>query len=111
MSETKIVSAENAEIYDFLAHEYGYSIEYIKKLDILSILNLIRAAIKRKRKDIIQLCNLIRVSVWGDREIKDTDIPEEENNEEALRTLIKTMTKATDTQIDEMKEKHIVIPI
>jgi len=110
MSETKVVSAENAEIYDFLAHEYGYSIEYIKELDVLSILHLIRAAIKRKRKDLIQLCNLIRTSVWGEREIKESDMPEE-NSEDALRTLIKGMTKASDEQIDEMKEKGIPIPI
>lgn len=111
MSETKNVSAENAEIYDFLAHEYGYSIEYIKELDILTILNLIKSAIKRKRKDLVQLCNLVRTAVWGEKEIKESDVPEEENSEEALRTLIKGMTKATDEQIDEMKEKNISVPI
>ena len=111
MSEDKNVSAINAEIYDFLASEYGFSIEYIKELDVLTILHLVKAATKRKRKDLVQLCNLIRVAVWGDREIKDTDVPPEENSEDALRTLIKGMTKATDEQIDEMKEKGIVVPI
>ena len=113
MEESKTFSAENAEIYDFLAHEYGYSIEYIKELDMPTILSLTRAAVKRKRKDLIQLCNLIRVAVWGDKEVKDSDIPQEDegNSEADLRKLIKTMTKATDEQIDEAKEKGVVIPI
>jgi hypothetical protein len=110
MSETKIISAENAEIYDFLAHEYGYSIEYIKELDILTILNLIRTATKRKRKDLIQLCNLIRTSVWGQKEVTESDVPEE-NDEQTLRTLIKGMTKASDETIAEAKEHGIEIPI
>lgn len=110
MSENKNVSAENADIYDFLACEYGYSIEYIKELDLKTITNLIRSAGKRKRKDLIQLCNLIRTAVCGDSEIKDSDVPEE-NSEAALRTLIKGMTKATDEQIDEMKEHNISVPI
>lgn len=111
MSETKVVSADNAEIYDFLASEYGYSVEYIKELDVLTILHLVKAGTKRKRRDLVQLCNLIRAAVWGEKEIKESDVPEEENSEDALRTLIKGMTKATDAQIDEMKEKGIVIPI
>jgi hypothetical protein len=110
MSETKNVSAADAEIYDFLAHEYGYSIEYIKELDILTVLNLVRTAVKRKKRDLVQLCNLIRTAVYGDREVKESDVPEE-NSEAALRTLIKGMTHATDAQIDEMKEHGIEIPI
>ena len=110
MSETKKVSAENAEIYDFLAHEYGYSIEYIKELDLTSIINLIKVSSKRKRRDLVQLCNLIRVSVWGEREVKESDVPEE-NDEQTLRTLIKSMTKATDETINEAKERGVEIPI
>lgn len=110
MSESKNVSASNSEIYDFLAHEYGYSIEYIKELDIQTILNLSKAATKRKKSELIQLCNLIRIAVLGDTEVKETDVPEE-NSEIALRQLIKTMTKTTDETIDEAKSKGIEIPI
>jgi hypothetical protein len=106
----KEVSVENAQLYDFISHEYGYKIEYIKELDMQSIINLVRAAIIRQKKDLVQLCNLIRLGVYGNKEVTVDDAVEE-NEEDNLRKLIKDLTKATDVQIDECKDKGISVPI
>jgi len=107
----KEVSLENAQLYDFIAHEYGYTIEYIKDLDMQSIINLIRAAIVRQKKDSKNLYDTIRFAVHIGQDLQNTNEISEEEEEINLRRLIKDMTKASDEEIDEMKEKNINVPL
>lgn len=56
---------DNFLVIDILAHEYGWSIEYIQKLQVTEINSLIKVINDRKWNEYLALCYIINCAVAG----------------------------------------------
>lgn len=65
------------EVIDTLAHEYGWSVEYIQSLELTEINDLLKAILKRKTFEWRMECYIVNCAMTG-KQPKLDNTPEEE---------------------------------
>jgi len=80
------------QITDILAHEYGWDIDYIQKLNLTEVQKLVEKINERKRNELLIQCYIINCAFVGKKPILDDNknsLEPPKNEVEALKKLMK----------------------